>query len=225
MNGLGTRVIQLYRGEQILRGFDDDLRAHLAGAMRDRGIVLEVGRDILGIEKVEDGLAVRVDNGETHVVDQVLFATGRNPEHGRPRARGAGGRDAGERGGRGGPVVADGGAVDLRGRRRHRPARADAGGDRGGAGLRRDGLRGAAAPGGPQPGADRGLHQAGGGGGRADRGRGGEARPGRELRDPLPSACQHALGAIRAHADEARGRPRAAARCSASTSSAPAPPN
>jgi glutathione reductase (NADPH) len=79
MNGLGTRVIQLYRGEQILRGFDDDLRAHLATAMRDRGIVLEVQRDVDAIEKTDGGLAVRVDNGETHLVDLVLFATGRHP--------------------------------------------------------------------------------------------------------------------------------------------------
>ena len=79
MGGLGTRVIQLYRGEQILRGFDDDLRDHVAGAMRDRGIVIEVCRDVVGIERDGERLAVRVDNGEAHVVDQVLFATGRNP--------------------------------------------------------------------------------------------------------------------------------------------------
>ena len=79
MNALGTRVIQLYRGEQILRGFDDDLRSHVADAMRERGVVLEVGRDLAGIEKAGHGLTVRVDNGETHVVDQVLFATGRVP--------------------------------------------------------------------------------------------------------------------------------------------------
>ena len=82
MGGLGTRVIQLYRGEQILRGFDDDLRDHVAGAMRDRGIVIEVCRDVVGIERDGERLAVRVDNGEAHVVDQVLFATGRNPNTG-----------------------------------------------------------------------------------------------------------------------------------------------
>ena len=37
MNGLGTHVIQLYRGDQILRGFDEDLRDDVAGAMRARG--------------------------------------------------------------------------------------------------------------------------------------------------------------------------------------------
>ena len=82
MGGLGTRVIQLYRGEQILRGFDDDLRDHVAGAMRDRGIVIEVCRDVVGIERDGERLAVGVDNGEAHVVDQVLFATGRHPNTG-----------------------------------------------------------------------------------------------------------------------------------------------
>jgi glutathione reductase (NADPH) len=79
MNGLGTRVTQLYRGDQILRGFDDDLRDHLADAMRARGIALEIQRDVVAIERGDDGLKVALDNGETHVVDQVLFATGRRP--------------------------------------------------------------------------------------------------------------------------------------------------
>jgi glutathione reductase (NADPH) len=79
MNGLGTEVIQLYRGDQILRGFDADLRDHLAEAMRARGVVLEIQRDVAGIERVGAGLRVTADNGEAHDVDQVLFATGRNP--------------------------------------------------------------------------------------------------------------------------------------------------
>ena len=79
MNGLGTQVLQLYRGSQILRGFDDDLRDHVANAMRDRGVILEIEREVAAIEKVDGGLAVALDNGERHVVDQVLFATGRNP--------------------------------------------------------------------------------------------------------------------------------------------------
>ena len=79
MNGLGTHVIQLYRGDQILRGFDQDLRDDVAGGMRARGIALEIQRDVTAVEKVEGGLRVSVDNGETHLVDQVLFATGRRP--------------------------------------------------------------------------------------------------------------------------------------------------
>jgi glutathione reductase (NADPH) len=79
MNGLGTEVRQFYRGDQILRGFDDDLRDHVAAAMRDRGVVLEIQRDVTSVEQTGDGLRISLDNGETHDVDQVLFATGRRP--------------------------------------------------------------------------------------------------------------------------------------------------
>jgi glutathione reductase (NADPH) len=79
MNGLGTQVRQFYRGDQILRGFDDDVRDHVADAMRERGVILEVRRDVASIEKVEGELRVTADNGEVVTVDQVLMATGRRP--------------------------------------------------------------------------------------------------------------------------------------------------
>jgi glutathione reductase (NADPH) len=79
MNGLGSEVRQFYRGDQILRGFDDEVRDHVADAMRERGIILEIRRDISRIEKAEDGLVVTADNGETVRVDAVLMATGRRP--------------------------------------------------------------------------------------------------------------------------------------------------
>jgi glutathione reductase (NADPH) len=72
-------VTQLYRGDQILRGFDADLRDHVAAAMRARGIVLEIQRDVVSVAREGDGLRVELDNGEAHLVDKVLFATGRNP--------------------------------------------------------------------------------------------------------------------------------------------------
>ncbi|PKP80419.1 MAG: NADPH-glutathione reductase, partial [Alphaproteobacteria bacterium HGW-Alphaproteobacteria-2] len=34
LNGMGVAVTQFYRGEQILRGFDGEMRGHLAEAMR-----------------------------------------------------------------------------------------------------------------------------------------------------------------------------------------------
>jgi glutathione reductase (NADPH) len=72
-------VTQFYRGDQILRGFDDDVRDHVAEAMRDRGIALEIRRDVARIEKEQDGLKVTADNGQTLHVDAVLYATGRVP--------------------------------------------------------------------------------------------------------------------------------------------------
>ena len=123
MNGLGTEVIQLYRGDQILRGFDDDLRDHVADAdARPRHRARDPARRRRGSSGPATACAVALDNGETHVVDQVLFATGRSPNtaglglealgvaHRAPN--GAVEVDA---------LVADRGALDLRGRRRHRP--------------------------------------------------------------------------------------------------------
>ena len=79
MNGLGTRVTQLVRRDQILFGFDNDLRDHLAAAMRRRGIVIETERRLTRIERTDRGLRATLDDGETHLADQVLFATGRLP--------------------------------------------------------------------------------------------------------------------------------------------------
>ena len=42
-NGLGSHVTQIYRGEQVLRGFDDDVRHFIASEMRKAGIDLRLG--------------------------------------------------------------------------------------------------------------------------------------------------------------------------------------
>lgn len=46
-NGLGVEVTQYYRGAQILRGFDDEARGLVAEQMRERGIDLRTGTNIL----------------------------------------------------------------------------------------------------------------------------------------------------------------------------------
>jgi glutathione reductase (NADPH) len=79
LNGLGSQVNLLYRGDQILRGFDHEVRDFVADAMRARGIVLEIQRDVVAIERVEKGLCAHLDNGETLIADQVMMATGRVP--------------------------------------------------------------------------------------------------------------------------------------------------
>jgi len=81
-NGLGADVIQLYRGEQILRGFDDDVRNVLAGEILKKGIDLRVGTNVTAIDKQADGLHLSLTDGSTIVVDQVMFATGRHPRSG-----------------------------------------------------------------------------------------------------------------------------------------------
>ena len=78
-NGLGSEVTLVYRGEQILRGFDNDVREHLAAEMTKRGIKIVCKQTVDGIEKVEHGLDVMLPDHESFVVDCVMFATGRKP--------------------------------------------------------------------------------------------------------------------------------------------------
>lgn len=78
-NGLGARVTQLYRGEQLLRGFDSDLGTRLAVEMRAKGVDLRLGINVAAIERRDQGLCLRLTDGSTLMTDAVLFATGRRP--------------------------------------------------------------------------------------------------------------------------------------------------
>jgi glutathione reductase (NADPH) len=78
-NGLGSEVTLVYRRENILRGFDDDVRNHLRTEMEKRGINVITKRIVEGIEKVDHGLYVELSDHENVVVDAVMFATGRRP--------------------------------------------------------------------------------------------------------------------------------------------------
>jgi len=78
--GLGAQVSLVYRGENILRGFDDDVRAHLRAEMEIRGIDIFTGVTVSAVEKKTEGFFVRLsDNSKTFEVDRVMFATGRPP--------------------------------------------------------------------------------------------------------------------------------------------------
>ena len=78
-SGLGSEVTLVYRGEQILRGFDNDVRDHLAAEMGKRGIKIVCKQTVDAIEKVEHGLDVELSDRESFVVDCAMFATGRKP--------------------------------------------------------------------------------------------------------------------------------------------------
>jgi glutathione reductase (NADPH) len=77
--GLGSEVTLVYRGDNILRGFDDDVREHLRGEMEKRGIRILTRKIVDAVEKVDHGLCVSLSNHESVTVDQVMFATGRRP--------------------------------------------------------------------------------------------------------------------------------------------------
>ena len=81
-HGMGSSVCQLYRGPLFLRGFDDDLREHLADEMRGRGIVLRFESVPTRIEAVAGGLRATLNDGSVVEADQVLCAAGRHPNSG-----------------------------------------------------------------------------------------------------------------------------------------------
>jgi glutathione reductase (NADPH) len=77
--GLGARVTQLYRGEQVLRGFDDEVRHFLAAEMRKKGVDLRTHADVQRIDRGAAGLQVTLKDATVLEADAVLCATGRSP--------------------------------------------------------------------------------------------------------------------------------------------------
>lgn len=130
--GLGVEVTQYYRGAQVLRGFDDEARGLIAESMRDLGVDLHTGTNIVEMahHRAEDDnvtsgamdapqeakqysrprenapqdgpIKVKATNGRVKVFDQVLFATGR-----KPNTSDMGLEDVGVKLGRGGAIEVD----------------------------------------------------------------------------------------------------------------------
>lgn len=77
----GAEVVNLYRGVKFLRGFDDEVRDHLAAEMRTSGVDVRFNSDIAKVVKQEDdSLKVTLLSGEELVSDCVMYATGRVPK-------------------------------------------------------------------------------------------------------------------------------------------------
>jgi glutathione reductase (NADPH) len=103
LNGMGSKVTQFYRGEQILRGFDQEVANFVAAEMTKKGVDIKTGTDVAKIEKSSDGLNVTAKDGSVTTVDAVLYATGRIPA-----TKGLGLDTVGIETGRGGAIVVDG---------------------------------------------------------------------------------------------------------------------
>lgn len=78
-NGLGVRTTQFYRGPQILRGFDDEARGHIAAQMLANGVDLRLNTDLVDMTRDDAGFHVTATDGSQATFDAVLFATGRQP--------------------------------------------------------------------------------------------------------------------------------------------------
>ncbi len=102
LNGLGVEVTQFYRGAQILRGFDEEARGHIAEIMIESGIQLKLGTDVLEVKEEGHQVWVKGSDGSEKSYDEVLWATGRVPN-----TDGMGLDKAGVKIGRRGEVVVD----------------------------------------------------------------------------------------------------------------------
>ncbi|MGA0600338.1 glutathione-disulfide reductase [Caulobacter sp. KR2-114] len=79
-NGLGVETCLMYRGANILRGFDNDVRSHLTGEIEKRGIKVILGTEHSKIEKTPSGAFLNhLTNGHAEETDVVMYATGREP--------------------------------------------------------------------------------------------------------------------------------------------------
>jgi glutathione reductase (NADPH) len=77
--GLGADVTIVYRGDNFLRGFDDDVREHLRGEMEKRGIAVITGQMVTAIEQRGGEFAARLSDSRVITADRMMFAIGRQP--------------------------------------------------------------------------------------------------------------------------------------------------
>src|SRR5262249_14262718 len=75
----GSDVTLVYRGENILRGFDDDLRAHLHAEMTKRGVRILCGKTVRAAQRTQDTFTAKLSDDSSIEVDKVMFAIGRWP--------------------------------------------------------------------------------------------------------------------------------------------------
>jgi glutathione reductase (NADPH) len=78
-NGFGSEVTEIIRREQVLRGFDEDIRVNLGEEMRGRGIDIRGGTQVARIDKTAGGYRVTTTAGDKINTDCVMYATGRKP--------------------------------------------------------------------------------------------------------------------------------------------------
>ncbi|MFK4525149.1 glutathione reductase (NADPH) [Bradyrhizobium japonicum] len=78
-NGYGSDVTVIYRGENILRGFDEDVRKHVRAEMEKKGITIITGCTVAKVDKYGRDLTTHLSDGSSIASDQVLFAIGRHP--------------------------------------------------------------------------------------------------------------------------------------------------
>jgi glutathione reductase (NADPH) len=77
--GFGSDVTVVYRGDNVLRGFDDDVRTHVRSEMEKQGITILTGCTVAKVDKHGKDFTSHLSNGSSIASDQVMFAVGRHP--------------------------------------------------------------------------------------------------------------------------------------------------
>jgi glutathione reductase (NADPH) len=77
--GFGSDVTVIYRGDNILRGFDEDVRIHVRAEMEKQGITILTGCTVTKVDKHGKDYTSHLSNGSSIASDQVMFAIGRHP--------------------------------------------------------------------------------------------------------------------------------------------------
>lgn len=75
--GLGVDTMLSYRGDRVLRGFDEDMREGVEEGMQARGVEFHYNSTIAKVEKVADGLEVQFADGTHRTFGAVMCAIGR----------------------------------------------------------------------------------------------------------------------------------------------------
>lgn len=76
---LGADVTLVHRGEEILRGFDHDLRYHLHDELEAKGMRILLETEVRALRTAGAGLEAELSNGEVIATDFPMFAIGRRP--------------------------------------------------------------------------------------------------------------------------------------------------
>ncbi len=77
--GFGSDVTVIYRGDNILRGFDEDVRNHVRAEMERQGITIITGCTVNRIDKHRQEFTTHLSSGSSIASDRVMFAIGRHP--------------------------------------------------------------------------------------------------------------------------------------------------
>jgi glutathione reductase (NADPH) len=77
--GFGSDVTVVYRGDNVLRGFDEDVRAHVRSEMEKEGITILTGCTVRKVDRHGNDFTSHLSNGSSIGSDQVMFAIGRHP--------------------------------------------------------------------------------------------------------------------------------------------------